>query len=36
MRIHGVIGRKNCGKTHLVARLVRSATAQRWTSHRSR
>jgi molybdopterin-guanine dinucleotide biosynthesis protein B len=28
MRIYGIVGRKNCGKTHLVARLVRSATAR--------
>jgi molybdopterin-guanine dinucleotide biosynthesis protein MobB len=28
MRIYGIVGRKNSGKTHLVARLVRSATAR--------
>jgi molybdopterin-guanine dinucleotide biosynthesis protein MobB len=28
MRIYGIVGRKNCGKTHLIARLVRSATAR--------
>lgn len=28
MRIYGIVGRKNSGKTHLVARLVRSAAAR--------
>jgi molybdopterin-guanine dinucleotide biosynthesis protein MobB len=28
MRIYGIVGRKNSGKTHLVARLVRTATAR--------
>ena len=28
MRIHGIVGRRNSGKTHLVARLVRAATAR--------
>ena len=28
MRIFGIVGRKNSGKTHLVARLLRAATAR--------
>jgi len=28
MRIYGIVGRRNSGKTHLVARLVRSATSR--------
>ncbi len=28
MRVYGIVGRKNTGKTHLVARLVRVATAR--------
>jgi molybdopterin-guanine dinucleotide biosynthesis protein MobB len=28
MRVYGIVGRKNAGKTHLVARLVRAATAR--------
>ncbi len=28
MRIYGIVGRKNSGKTHLVARLLRAATAR--------
>jgi molybdopterin-guanine dinucleotide biosynthesis protein B len=28
MRVYGIVGRKNTGKTHLVARLVRAATAR--------
>jgi len=28
MRIYGIVGRKNCGKTHLIVRLVRAATAR--------
>ncbi len=28
MRIYGIVGRKNCGKTHLIVRLVQAATAR--------
>ncbi len=28
MRVYGIVGRKNAGKTHLVARLVRAATGR--------
>ena len=28
MRIYGIVGRKNCGKTHLIVRLVRAAAAR--------
>jgi molybdopterin-guanine dinucleotide biosynthesis protein MobB len=28
MRVYGIVGRKNTGKTHFVARLVRAATAR--------
>lgn len=31
MRIYGIVGRKNSGKTHLVARLVRAAAARGMT-----
>jgi molybdopterin-guanine dinucleotide biosynthesis protein B len=28
MHVYGIVGRKNCGKTHLVTRLVRAAVAR--------
>jgi molybdopterin-guanine dinucleotide biosynthesis protein MobB len=28
VRVYGIVGRQNCGKTHLIVRLVRAATAR--------